>query len=256
MIIRSKQFEILKTHDNAGFVAEMADHLRWFAPKICEVVGKPGVHRIAESGILRARDYGLTNRGPIRFFLELISSLGVGFDTDPQLPWIAETLNDASIQTDMLRADCLYKRMVAYLDHVSGPNNQYTIEAIDKTLNFNPLDLLQEKWSQKAIMNEMAHMHPQKYDFIGEDVAAEIASNAAAQAEDYGLPTHQGAAMVLAGLQFALGHRICEDPFYPWIAATLNNPRAVDGEHKLNRLKSKLRTYGKAALTYLTQPEK
>ncbi len=253
MIIRSEQSEILQTHANAGFVAEMADHLRSFAPKVCEVVGEQGIHDIAESGILSARSYGLTNRGPICFFLELLCSLGIGFDTDPQLPWIAETLNDASIQTDILRADCLYKRMVVYLDYVAGPNNQYSIRAIDRALNFNPLDAPQERWSQQATMNEMAHIHPQKFDLIGEEVAAAIISNAKAQAETYGLAAQQGATVVLAGIQFALGHRICEDPFYPWIAATLNDPRTVDGEHKFNRFTSKLRTYGKYALTYLTQ---
>ena len=253
MIIRSEQLEILQTYSNVNFVAEMADHLWLFAPRACEVVGDPGVRHIAESGILRARSYGLTNRGPISFFLKLSCSLGVGFDTDPQLPWIAETLNDASIQTDMLRADCLYKRMVVYLDYVAGPNNQYTLGAINKALNLSPLDLLRESWSQQAIMNEMAHIHPQKYELIGEDVAAAIVRNAAAQAETYGLPAQKGATVVLASIQFTLGHRICEDPFYPWIAATLNAPRTGDGEHKLNRLISKLRTYGKAALTYLTQ---
>lgn len=253
MFIRSEQLETLQTDASDGFVSEMADHLRSFAPRVCEVVGEPGVRHIAESGILRARSHGLTNRGPISFFLKLICSLGVGFDTDPQLPWIAETLNDPSIQSDMLRADCLYKRMVVYLDHVAGPKNQYTIRAIDKALNLNPLDAPRERWSQQAIMDEMAHIHPQKYDFIGKGVAAALVRSAAAQAETYGLPAQQGATVVLAAIQFALGHRICEDPFYPWIAATLNNPRTVDGEHRLNRLTSKLRTYGRSALTYLTQ---
>jgi hypothetical protein len=103
------------------------------------------------------------------------------------------------------------------------------------------------------MMNVMAHMHPQKYEFIGEDVAAAIVRNAATQAEIYGLPAQRGAAALLAGMQFAMGYRICEDPFYPWIAATLKDPRTVDGEHRLDRLASKLRTYGKHVLAYVTQ---
>jgi hypothetical protein len=253
MIIRSEQIETLRAYASDTFVAEMAEHLQSFAPKVCEVVGEPGVRRIAESGIERARNYGLTNRGPVRFFLELTCILGVGFDTDPQVPWAAETLNERSIQTDMLRADRLYERMVVYLDHVAGPNNQYATEALERALNFNHQAAPQEGWSQQAMMNVMAHMHPQKYEFIGEDVAAAIVRNAATQAEIYGLPAQRGAAALLAGMQFAMGYRICEDPFYPWIAATLKDPRTVDGEHRLDRLASKLRTYGKHVLAYVTQ---
>jgi hypothetical protein len=254
MLIRSEQFKILQAYANTGFVGEMADHLRSFAPKMCEIVGVPGVRNIAESGIQRARDHGLTNRGPIRFFLELTCSLGAGFDTDPQLPWVTETLSDTSIQSDLLRADCLYKRLVVYLDYVAGPNNQYSIGAITKALNFNHLSAPTEGgWSSRAIMKEMSRLHPQKYTFIGDDAAAEIVHNAEARAKTFELSDQPGATMVLAGLQFTLGHQIFEDPFYPWINATLNAPRTADGGHKLNRLASKLRTYGTHALNYLTQ---
>jgi len=252
MIIRSEQFEILESYAKASFVTEMADHLRSFAPKICEVVGEPGIRQIAETGIQRAQGYGLTGRGPIRFFLELTCSLGDGFDTDPQLPWVAETLNDDSILSDLLRADLLHKRMVVYLDHVAGPGNQFSTTAIEKALSFNYHYAPPEGWSQQAMMNVMEQIHPQKYEFIGDNVAAVLVRNAANHVETCSLSAQEGATVLIAGLQFALGHRICEDPYYPWIAATLKDSRIVDGEHKLDRLATKLRTYGRHALDYLT----
>jgi hypothetical protein len=254
MRMRTEQFEVLQDYAEAVFVAEMAAHLRSFAPRICEIVGAQGVNKIAESGIKRARSYGLENRGPIGFFLQLTCSLGTGFDTDPQLQWAAETLTDDSIQTDMLRIELLHKQMVVYFDLIAGPNNQYATQAIKKAVNFDPMQAPAGGWSQQAIMDLLAYIHPQKFNFIGEAVAAVIIRKAVTEVEIHQLPVEKGAVAVLAGIQFALGHRICEDPFYPWIAATLENTRIIDREQKLNRLSSKLQTYGKHALAYLLQP--
>jgi hypothetical protein len=252
MLIRSEQVKILETVAKASFVTEMSDHLHSFAPKICEVVGVPGIRRIAEIAIQRAQGYGLTGRGPIRFFIELTCSLGDGVDTDPQLPWVAETLNDDSIPSDLLRADLLHKRMVIYLDLVAGPDNQFVTRAIETALSFNYHDTAPEGGSVQAMMAVMKRIHPQKYEFIGEDVAGAIVRNAADYVETCGLSAQKGATVLIAGLQFALGHRICHDPYYPWIGATLRDSRIVDGEQKLDRLATKLRTYGRHALDYLT----
>jgi hypothetical protein len=188
----------------------------------------------------------------VRFFLELLCTMGSGFDTDPQLRWASETLADGSIQTDMFRAERLHERMVVYLDHVAGPNHQYAIDALKKLLEFNFEIAPREGWSEKAVLKVMAHLYPQKYEFIGESVASTIARQAAGEAAQYGLPSGKGAA-ALAGTKFAMGHRICEDPFYPWIATALKDPRIVDGERRLDRLVSKLRTYGTHVLAYFSQ---
>jgi len=75
---------------------------------------------------------------------------------------------------------------------------------------------------------------------------------AAEEAARYRLPMREGTA-VLTAMKFAMGHQICEDPFYPWIAATLHDPLTIDGDGRLARLVSKLRTYGTYVLTYFSQ---
>ena len=252
MNVRSEQIQTLEVHAQDSFVREMAEHLKTFAPKVCEIVGDPAVREIAQLGIQRARSYDIRNRGPVRFYLELMSSLGSGFDTDPQLPWAAETLKDGSIRTDMLRADRLFQRLVAYLDQVAGPDNQYATDALNRFLQFNPDAPPREGWTQQAVLRVMSHIYPQKLNFIGENIAQAILRKATDEAASYGLPAQKGA-VVLAGAEFAMGHQICEDPFYPWIAGTLKDPRIVDPEAKLKRLTSKLQTYAKHVLAYVTQ---
>lgn len=252
MVIRSQQMETFETYASDGYARELADHLKSFAPKLCEVVGEQAVREIVKSAIERARRYGLENRGPVRFYLELMCTFGSGFDSDPQLPWAFETLTDGSIPTDMFRAERLHERMTVYLDHVAGPEHQYAIDALKKLLEFNFEIAPREGWSERAAVRVMAHLYPQKYEFIGEAVASALAQQASAEAAKYGLPQGKGAA-ALAGTMFAMGHQICEDPFYPWIAAALKDPRIVDGEKRLARLVSKLRTYGTHVLAYFSQ---
>jgi hypothetical protein len=252
MIIRCEQLQTLKAYAEGAFATEMVEHLKSYAPKVCEVVGDLGIRRIVESEIQHARGYGFSNRGPVRFFLELTCSLGCGFDTDPQLRWAAETLNDGFIQNDMLRADHLYERMVMYLDRVFGPDQQYAIQALQRWLEVDFEMAPREEWSEKPVLKLMAHLYPEKFEFVGESVASTLVQQATAEAVKYDLPQGKGAA-ALAGMKFAMGHRICEDHYYPWVSSALKDPRIVDGERRLARLISKMRTYGTHVLAYFTQ---
>ena len=252
MIVRSEQIKTFEVYAEGAYTTEMVEHMKSYAPKVCEVVGDPGVRRIVESEIQHARDYDLTNREPVRFFLELTCSLGCGFDTDPQLQWAAETLNDSSIPNDLHRADRLHERLVQYLDRVAGPDQKYAIQALQRWLEFNFEIAPREGWSERPALKVMARLYPEKFEFIGESVASTLAQQATEEAAKYGLPQGKGAA-VLTGMKFAMGHRICEDHYYPWISSALTDPRIVDGEQRLSRLISKMRTYGTHVLAYFTQ---
>jgi len=251
MIIREEQFTAFGAYAEDAFVKEMCVHLRSFAPKLCQVAGEPALLHITKSRIERGRSYGLSNRGPLRFFLELTCTLGTGFDTDPQLKWASDVLTDKSIETDMLRAGQLYGRMISYLDQVAGPNQQYAIDALKRLLDYN-LDAPHEAWSQSSTTEAMARFYPQKFEFVGESAMRKIMRQAAKEASGYGLPPGEGTA-VLSAMKFAMGHLICQDPFYPWISATLNDPLTIDGNGRLARLVSKLRTYGSYVLAHFSR---
>jgi hypothetical protein len=249
MIIRAEQFQTLEAYGNEAYALEVAEHLKSFAPPLCEVVGDAAVREIARSGIRRARGYGLLNRGPVGFFLELMCTLGSGFDTDPQLEWASETLTDPSTPSDMIRTERLHEKMVAYLDVVAGPDHQYATAALQRLLAFN---FDEPEWSEQSVLTALGDLYPQKFEFIGESAASRLFQLAGREAATYGLPAGKGGA-ALAGTMFAMGHRICEDPFYPWVSATLKDPRIVDGERRLNRLAAKLKTYGTQVLAYFSR---
>ena len=55
--------------------------------------------------------HGFTNRGPLRFYLELMCVHGWFFDEDPQNPWASVTLNTASLDDQMARSERLAERI-------------------------------------------------------------------------------------------------------------------------------------------------
>ena len=167
-------------------------------------------------------------------------TLGTGFDTDPQLEWASETLTDRSTPSDMIRAERLHQKMVAYLDVVAGPDRRYATAALQRLLAFN---FDKSEWSEQSMLTALGDLYPQKFEFIGESAARRLFQLAGREAAKSACSAGKGGA-ALAGTMFAMGHRICEDPFYPWVSATLKDPRIVDGERRLNRLAAKLKTYG------------
>lgn len=252
MVIRSEQLKVLEAYAEGAFTEEMVEHLKAYAPKVCKVVGEAGVRRIVESEIRHAREYGFANRGPVRLFLELTCSLGCGFDNDPQLRWAAEVLNDHSIPSDMARADRLYERTIVYFDQVGGPDQTHAVRALQRCLEFDFENAVRTSCSEGPMLELMAQLYPEKFAFIGEPVARVLLQQGAEEARRFGLTSAEGGA-ALAGMKFAMGHRIYEDPYYPWISSALTDPLIADSEGRLFRLTSRLRTYGKHVFAYLAQ---
>src|SRR6187431_1511713 len=109
LTIRTAQFEALRAVPRGVFEDSMVAHLAKYAPKHCEVIGQDAVREAIRLGIDRARTYGLTNRGPVRFYLESMFMFGSDFDTDPQFSWATAILNDGRLSDQMAKADRLYE---------------------------------------------------------------------------------------------------------------------------------------------------
>jgi hypothetical protein len=93
---------------NRRFEDEMVRHIGSFSPKTWEQLGEQGVRGTIAKGIERARDYGFTKRGPMRFYLEMMFMFGPDFDTDPEHPWAREILVEKGWD-QMRRADRLHE---------------------------------------------------------------------------------------------------------------------------------------------------
>ena len=85
--IRQEQAEAFRQNALQKFEDEMVEHLQGFASGHWMVIGEKTGRLVIQLGLKNAGQYGFTNRGPVRFYIELMFMFGSYFDTDPQYPW-------------------------------------------------------------------------------------------------------------------------------------------------------------------------
>ena len=228
--VRAEQLKAFEDAAVQRLEDRMAAHLRELAPQHCNAVGEENLRKVVRTGIERAANYGLTFRGPVRFYLDLMIMLGSDFDTDPQYPWAAAILTDPAISGQMDRAERLHEMWMKYLANVSGEGYEHEKAAVRRAggVKFRDLPLFAGA-SMSDFIGYIAKVFPEKARFIGEPPIAALAARANTLSEHYRLDAGRGPT-VLAGLMFAFGHGVTTDRQFPWIADTLvkdmENPSA------------------------------
>jgi hypothetical protein len=162
LTIRPEQYEVLRRTLLRQFEDEMVEHLDNFAPKHCEVIKESGIRTVIRLGVERAKEYGFTNRGPVRFYIELMFMFGSYFDTDPQYQWAGEVLNDRAVSDQMFRASGLHYKATDYVERVSGPNHVYSIEALRRLTRSAIESLAPGVDFQQTAALGLANLYPQK----------------------------------------------------------------------------------------------
>ena len=241
--IREEQMLAFEQAALRRFEDEMVAHLAQFAPRHCEVIGEPALRQAIRLGMERARKYGLTNRGPVRFYLELMFMFGGDFDTDPQLLWAIAVLNDPTIRDQMVRADRLYEKAMECVDIIAGPNYDYAKEALRRAskVTFDALPPPSAGF-EDAIFAQLREIHSQKVEYLGEARTRAIIAYGKTLPEKLALAPERGAALCV-GAMFALGHGFGNDPLLPWISRTITNRAIADPFIRTKRVYSRMMTY-------------
>jgi hypothetical protein len=248
MVIRPKQMQAFSDAAVAHFEDEMLNHLKGFAPKHCEIMGDDGVRQLIRLGMERARGHNLTNRGPVRLYLELMFLFGSDFDTDPQLRWVAEILGQPG--EEMTRADLLHQKLKDYLDKVAGPENKFAKDALQRASKQRFEDLpVSGGDATREILRRLQGNYPEKYQYVGEEALRPLIPLGIELARRNSVSTNAGV-VLLVGLAFTLGHGFATDIQFPWVASTLRNEAIGDPNKRVERLYSKAMTYLGRVLAY------
>ena len=139
LLIRNAQMSVFQQAGEKAFCEELVRHCRTFAPEICRAAGQDNVRAAVDRGVIAARGYGFTLRGPLRFYMELMFSFGSSMDTDPQLPWLAEELASRSAD-EFTRATRLFERAAEFFDRVMGPADENALRALQRATVVHPED--------------------------------------------------------------------------------------------------------------------
>lgn len=249
--IRPEQVKLFAQSGTDQFENEMVAHLKVFAKRHCEVIGEKYVRETVKLGIANSRKYGFSRRGPTRFFIELMFMFGGYFDTDVQHPWASEVLGDPHVSDEMFRADGLHRKMLDYVEQVSGPQNAHARSALSATRKFAS-DASPEKWTdlRPELMTGLREAYPQKCQWLGEKRLGQLVDGGIRASASCGVTSLRGMAL-FAVLSFALGHKFYNDPLYPWIMQTLKDSNAADGNVRAKRLEEKALLYLDRVVEYL-----
>ncbi len=246
--IRREQHAELEKLALRRFVDDMREHLFGFAPGHCEVVGAQGIEAVIGSGIKKARSYGVTQRGPVRLYLEMMVLFGSDFDSDPQYPWALASLQDPAAFDQMDRAVRLHERVMDYIERVVGPDAQHERAALRTLLSRYPAaGSLPGGQREDMLARLPGEIYPQKGRYLGEAALRELAAEALASTQAHRLAGERGPAVLLA-LMFALGHGCVEDPQFPWIAKTLGDTDSGGLGLRVDRLYGRFMAYVGAGL--------
>lgn len=241
--ISSGQVEVFRTRTRARFEETMMERCAVLAPARCAELGPAPLRTAVQAAIGRAELHGFTWVGPVRLFVELCLLLGSGFDTDVQYPFARACLHEPGPQ--MQRAAALHAGSVAALHAMRGPEGRHDEAALWRLRELvaaRPAAPRERDLTGVALAT-LAHVHPQRYAWIGEPALRSLIEHAEGEAMWHGIAGPESV-LLIAGLMFAFGHACLEDPFHPWLAASLDREhhpdRALVGEqlrrHALARL--------------------
>jgi hypothetical protein len=241
--IRDEMMRIFEEAALRAFEDEMVRHLERSDPGLCEVPGEAAVRRVIRLGVERAKGYGLTDRGPVRLYIELMVLLGSHFDTDPLLPWARAILDDPSIRNQGSRANRLYERATAYFHEVAGPDDEYLIDAMLR-IHRAAAEVLPPLGPdlEEAALTRLSSIYPEKCESVGEPALRALIRRGPELARHHSAGTDLGVALFIA-LPFALGHGFATDPLYPWISEVLNDPLVTEISRRAERLKARAMGY-------------
>ncbi len=241
MLIRTEQMTVFEQDAGRRFEEEMMVHSKTFSPRLCEVIGDEQLRVALRSALRRADDYGFTNRGPIRLFIEMMFLRGSAFDTDPQYPFDREILLSSGEQ--MQRAQQIHEGQLDYIDKVSGPGGANVRQALTDLLALaqTPLKISQGNLAAD-LLRELTRIFRQKVAYTGETGITALIHKGIAEARKYGFSTVRQQTLVVA-LMFAFGHGCTGDPLYPWIARTLEDEKIIDAAARADRLEKKAVTW-------------
>jgi hypothetical protein len=251
LVIRAEQMQVLEEIAAQNFENELVEHLKNFAPKHSEVIKDSGVRQVVWLGIDRAKKYDFTNRGPVRFYVEMMFMFGSDFDTDIQLPWAGAALKTDSVADQMERADLLYDKMLMYLEQVSGADDDYFVNSLHRLNKTNIEDYAPAGGNfQTKIVAALRSIYPQKCEYLGEQQLHTLAQRGKELAGEYSVTSEKGVAIFTA-LMFTLGHGFAADPLFPWISKTLKDETVIDPNERVEKIYKKTKIYLEKVIRYL-----
>lgn len=215
--IKDTQLKKLESYALENYITELVAHCDECYPHLRKTMGEEKLRHALKSGVDKAEQSGFTQRGPVQFYIDMLIAFGAGFETDPQYPWIRESLESTKQRPQIERSSALYYLTKDYSEKKLGPQSQYFFKAAEKLQALELEKLHVYKTGFVSYMHKiLQEYYPQKYATSGEEAITALIQEGEQKAETrYGF-TQARPTAVLVGMMFLLGHEFDNDPFYDW----------------------------------------
>lgn len=235
IVISAGQLTRLQEQVDSAFVRAEAAQLALYAAPLAASAGQAGLERAVLLGLKAARRAGFTEAPQMRLYLQLMTSFGSYFDTDPQYEWLQHLLNTAEGLTSRERARLLYWHSTLYLERVYGKNGLHGIAFGMRAsrLDAATLAAITTDYANRGPYL-LAQLHPQRGAYLSAASTHLLLDKAVGVAGRNGLGGDAAAPLLLC-LMFGFGHGVADDPLYPWVRETLSNA-ALSGTEKTTQL--------------------
>jgi hypothetical protein len=233
-----------------NFYPFMEAHLAEAYPVRANLIGKQGLCKVIEQAIERGKVYGIESRYEYMIFGEAALALGIGFDTDPQLPWAKEILSNEHPATE--RMDELDDAMTQHIEKTFGEAEDFPRASFEawKAKSYDDIEELFQNGSHEEYHEFLSDLWPQKYDTLGPDSLDMLPAHGDEMLK-LGKVSSQVGKRYLMVLQFLLGHTFYSDPQYFWLHDIISDPTHKNEDYMLTSLhftvQQLFEAYGEAA---------
>lgn len=97
LVIRPEQVEVLSQYMLKQFENRMIVHLRKSFPHETEEMSEVNLRELIQTGIERAKQYGVELENDVQSYLEMMIIYGADFDTNSKTDWAGEILRTPDI---------------------------------------------------------------------------------------------------------------------------------------------------------------
>jgi len=245
MKIRAEQMETFEEAALRSFENRMVAHLQNFAPNHSKILTEDEMRVVIRHGMKQAECHQFTSERSLRIYIELMLMLGSSFDTDPQLAWAAELLNDETIKGEVERIDRLQQKAWDYVEQVlpdfGGAEGEASaksfIEQIRQLRHTRNENLIQSEVPEfyQRVIAQLKQTLPRKCELLSEQGLRRLINRGMGLASSYNITTERGYAFFVAAM-FMLGSGFDKDPQLPWAERVLQDLSITDQNERVDLL--------------------
>lgn len=235
IVIAAKQFAQFEQCTEDNFAKAETEHLAHYDPPLAVSAGRGGLEAAAHLGVHTARRCGWTQGPQIRLFLELMTSFGSRFDSDPMYAWLHPFLDPSSDLPALERSRLLWWHATRYMAQAFGENGLHVIVAGEHASRLD-LAMLSKVGQDFAVSGPalLLRLHPERNAFFTAAAARALLERSTGEARRLQLGG-LAAQPLLMCLMFNFGHGVADDPLYPGMRQALSQP-GLDPEGRTSAL--------------------